>query len=270
MDRHIQDFYRKCSDDTPAGHFHSVICLRKEKGTSFESLVEKCPTLCRGWYELDRLSAADRIEFTKEFWISKLPFQPRMDVFLEKFFSRIDDISTYLVQSKFDDPYEPHLVYSLKEGNGFFRGHSGATEGSLLALKQAFPEVIFPEEYLAFLQIHNGFCKTTDSGIIKLEEVKPTYDYLQKLIASKEEVIKAGAEVINPLKLIPFYMSFGMPFFQCFYTEWYPKSEMGNVYYSGSTNSISNLRAIKKSSDENMAFTTFANWLMFYLEALPS
>lgn len=269
MDRHIQDFYRQCSDDTPTGHFHSVICVKKDKGISWEEYLKKCPVLCRGWYELALLSPADRIEFTKEYWLSKLPFQPGIAVYLETFFSRIDDITTFLVQPKFDDPYQAHLVYSLREGNGFFRGNCSASEESINVLKQTFSGTIFPEEYLAFLQIHNGFSKTTDTGLLKIDEMKPTYDYLQQLIASNEGVVKSGEKAIDPLCLIPFYKSFGMPYYQCFYTEWFPSNEMGNVYYSNEGNSISNL-SIKESSVENMAFTTFAKWLMFYLEGMPT
>lgn len=270
MDKHIHDFYRCCSDDTPIGHFHAVISLHENKHenkASWEELHRKCPKLCRGWFELAALPPADRIEFTKEFWASQLPFQPGMAVLLEKFFSSIDDIRVFIVQAKFDDPFEAHLVYSLKEGNGFFRGCCPANESDLTLLKQDFPDIIFPEEYLAFLKIHNGFSKTTDSGILKTSEVKENYNYLQSLIASKEEVLKSGNDAIDPLHLIPFYKSFDMPFFQCFYSDWYPRTEMGNVYYSSETNTISDL-SHKESSTENMAFTTFAKWLMFYLEAV--
>ena len=58
-----------------------------------------------------------------------------------------------------------------------------------------------------------------------------------------------------------------MPFFQCFWLEWYPEDEMGNVYYSGVANTISDLAA-KATSAENMAFPTFTDWLMFYLETI--
>lgn len=267
MDRHIHDFYRQCSDDTPAGHYHSVICLKGTKRLTWAQLLEKCPTLCRGWFELAQLSSADKIEFIREFWHSKLPFQPGVAVFLDKFFFRIDDITVYIVQPKFDDPYEAHLVYSLKDGNGFFRGHCPASESDILSLKQSFPEILFPEEYIAFLQIHNGFSKTTDTGILKANQVKENYTFLQSVIASKDDVVKCGDRPIDPGHLIPFYKSFGMPFFQCFFTEWYPRNEMGNVYYSSDENTISDL-SIKESSTENLAFTTFAKWLTFYLEAL--
>lgn len=267
MDKHIQDFYRHSSDDAPTGHFHEVKCLQKEKGLKWEELKDLAPDLCRGWYELAQLKAADRVEFSKEYWLSKLPFQPGLSKFLDKFFSTIDDVRVYIVQPQFDDPFEAHLVYSLRQNDGFFRGLSGAKEKDFQALQQEFPKIIFPEDFFAFLQIHNGFSKTTDSGILKTSEISENYNYLQKLIGSKEGLLKSGDYPIDPKNLIPFYKSFGMPFFQCFYTEWYPRNEMGNVYYSNVTNTISNLSQ-KESSVENMAFTTFDKWLMFYLEAI--
>lgn len=267
MDKHIQDFYRSPAENAPTGHFHDVKCLQKDKGLLWKDLKVLAPDLCRGWYELSQLKAVDRVEFSKEYWLAKLPFQPGLASFFEKFFSGIDDVRVYIVQPKFDDPYEAHLVYSLKQNEGFFRGLSGATEKDFHRLQHQFPKIIFPEDFFAFLQIHNGFSKTTDSGILKTSEIKPNYEFLQKLIGSKEGLLKSGDYPIDPKNLIPFYKSFGMPFFQCFYTEWYPRNEMGNVYYSNLTNTISNLSQ-KGSSTENMAFTTFDRWLMFYLEAI--
>lgn len=266
MDQYIHDFYKQYQDDTATGRFHEVILLQQDNKYPWEQLQVKCPDLCRGWFELASLSKEDRIEFTKEFWISKLPFQPGMAGYLDTFFSRIEDIYVYIVQSKFDDPIEAHLVYSLKGGNGFFRGNSPAKESDLTALKAHFNKCIFPEEYLAFLQIHNGFSKTTDSGILSAAEVENNFIFLQGLIGSKETVLKSGDKNVDPLNLIPFYKSFNLPFFQCFYTEWFPRDEMGNVYYSSDANIISDLS--QRASADNMAFTTFSRWLVFYLEAI--
>jgi hypothetical protein len=82
----------------------------------------------------------------------------------------------------------------------------------------------------------------------------------------EEEVIKTSDGIeVDPKTLIPFYESFGMPFFQCFWTEWYPEEEMGNVYYSGVSKKIL-VAEDERPSEENMAFPTFLDWLMFYLE----
>ena len=80
-------------------------------------------------------------------------------------------------------------------------------------------------------------------------------------------VTNTKGELINPHSLIPFYESFGMPFYQCFYKDWYPETEMGNIYYSGNTNTISDVKN-KDPSSEAMAFSTFSDWLIFYLETI--
>ena len=89
------------------------------------------------------------------------------------------------------------------------------------------------------------------------------YTRFQKLLDNSEPLISPEGEVIDLKKLIPFYESFGMPVFQCFYSDWYPEQEMGNVYYSGLTQTISDL---KLPLSESLAFPTFLDWLLFYLE----
>ncbi len=49
--------------------------------------------------------------------------------------------------------------------------------------------------------------------------------------------------------------------------EWFPKGEVGNVYYSGSDNAISDYHN-NLSWSENLAFPTFLDWLIFYLDAM--
>lgn len=271
MDYHIRDYYRRSQDESPQGYFHEVIPLEGKKGISFDNAREKLPSLTKGWYELSALNPKDRIDFTKEFWLSKLPFHPHQEESLNKFFETVDEINVFLVQPKIDEPYEVHMVYSLKKGEGFFRGLSPAEEGDIAALKAAFPNVNFPEDYLAFLQIHNGFSKTTDTGITRSQDLPRLKKSFLDLILQKESVLTSGAKPVDPETLVPFYESFGMPYFQCFWTEWYPENEtgheMGNVYYSGETNTISKL-AQKATSTETMAFKTFIDWFMFYLESI--
>lgn len=268
MDKHIIEFYRKRSDDSPQGHFHQVIPLHDAKSVSWREIEEKLPHLCKGWYELARLSSKDRIDFTKEFWLSRLPFHPRYTFSFDSFFQKLDDIGLFIVQKKFDDPYEAHMLYSLKDNGGYFTGRCGATDEEILHFRKEFPEILFPEDYIAFQQIHNGFSKTTDSGIYRLNEMRSRFDQFQALVTTHEGMLTTLDELpIEPQSLIPFYASFGMPFFQCFWSEWYPEGEMGNVYYSEATNSISIL-ASKVASVENMAFPTFVDWLLFYLETI--
>ena len=122
-----------------------------------------------------------------------------------------------------------------------FLGSSAATDAQIEEVKQLFPEYIFPADYIAFMQIHNGFWKTTDcTGMIKIENIPYAYHKFQELFSSSTEPLRTSKGVaVDAKKLIPFYESFGMPFYQCFWAEWYPEEEMGNVYYSGNTSTIS-------------------------------
>ena len=266
MDHHLKDFYRQSSDEAPRGNFHSVIPLHQAKEIPWTTIKEKVPELTRGWFELAHLPIPDRIEFLRDFWLTKLPYRQGIDESIGRFFASLDDIGIFITQKKFDDPYEAHLVYSIKGDSGFFRGSLPASAKSLYELQKAFSEHIFPEDYFCFLQIHNGFCKATDcTGITSAEKVPESYACLQKMILEHEPILTAKKNIVDPSTLIPFYESFGMPFYQCFWTEWYPDQEMGNVYYSGEAKTISDIYS-GASGSEIMAFPTFTDWLMFYLE----
>ena len=54
-------------------------------------------------------------------------------------------------------------------------------EGKDLPL-QPFPKlgIIFPQDYLAFMEIHNGFAKINDVGILEAKDVYPTYEELER------------------------------------------------------------------------------------------
>lgn len=82
-----------------------------------------------------------------------------------------------------------------------------------------------------------------------------------------EPLLTAEGSEVNPKHLIPFYESFGFPCYQCFWADWYPDQEMGNIYYSGLTHTISANRD-ETVGTENMSFPTFLDWLMFYLETI--
>lgn len=266
MDSHILEFYSVYSDETPHGHFHQVLALHDEPMTNWNEVSKLAPQLKRGWYELAQLPVQDRIEFTRDFWLTKLPYHPCMPEFLSSFFATLDDIGIFLTQQSFDDPYIPHLVYSLADNKGFYHGETQANESDLIDLQKEFPDYILPIDYLAFLQIHNGFAKINDTGILSSTVMKSSYDSFQTLLG-EEPLATSKGKTVNPKSLIPFYESFGMPFFQCFWGEWYPEQEMGNVYYSGTSKTISSC-TIQDDGLENMAFRTFSDWLMFYLEKL--
>lgn len=268
MDRHLKDFFSTGAEEPQRGSFHSVIVLHEAPDIDWQAISQMVPDLCKGWYELARLPSKDRIEFTRDFWLSKLPYHEGFSEFLVRFFDNLEDVGVYITQKKFDDPYEANLVYSLKEDSGFYRGGSPASEEKIVHLQKAFPDFLLPADFLAFLQIHDGFWKTTDAtGIVRSTQMRELYGRFQEMVA-QVEILKTpeGAEV-DPMTLIPFYESFGMPYLQCFWSEWYPEEEMGNVYYSDQTQTIC-CEPGQDPSPENMAFATFLDWLQFYLERI--
>ena len=269
MDNHVKDFYQQSTSETPGGHFHKVIPLHDAPEISWKTISKLVPKMSKGWFELAHLSSKDRIDFIREFWLSILPYHSKLDDFLNRFFASLDDIGIFVTQKKFDDPFDVNLVYSLKGNSGFYRGGLPASEDDIINLEKQFPEYILPEDYIAFLRIHDGFWKTTDcTGIQKASHMLQTYQSFQEMLQQEDPITLNDNDNVVPLDpraLIPFYESFGMPFYQCFWGEWYPEHEMGNVYYSGEIKRIT----IKSRSDlapENMAFPTFLDWLMFYLE----
>ncbi len=266
MDQHVHEFYTP-SDEAPKGHFHKTINLVEQANLSFEEVQKIFPEMPRGWYELAHLPTADRIEFTRQYWHSKLPYYSQKEVCIGQFFDSLGDIDIVLVQKEFEGPFGAHLVYSRKEDSGFFYGNIGATEKEFGALKQNFPAIIFPEDYLSFIQIHNGFSKGGDRGILTIEEVIADFNKFQCVIKEGDPLLLDNGQEINPATLIPFYESFDMPVYQCFWAEWYPEEEMGNVYFSCLTKTISDIQE-RPIGVENLAFPTFLEWLHFYLEKI--
>ncbi|MCB1118954.1 MAG: SMI1/KNR4 family protein, partial [Chlamydiia bacterium] len=242
---------------------HRVIALHRAPELEFEEITNVVPDFPRGWYELAHLVAEDRIEFTREFWLSRLPFHPQLEEFLADFFDSVEDISFYLFQKKPEDAFEAEMVYNLKDKGGFFRGALPAKEEAIAEMKGHFLGVVFPEDYQAFVSIHNGFCKALDTGLIRVEHIWEDYQNFQNQVVKVVQTV--SGQPINPVDLIPFYESFGMPFYQCFWTEWFPGQEMGNVYFSGSSQVISDPTR-SHSHPEALSFTTFVDWLLFYLE----
>jgi len=267
MDEHALDYYSVYSDKSSHGNFHDVIVIEDKPQLKWSEVSKLAPRLCKGWFELAHLPIQDRIEFIREFWLAKLSYNPLLNESLEKFFAGVDDIAIILTQQKFDDPYDAQLVYSLADNSGFFHGCCPAKEQDIIALQKVFPDYILPSDYLAFLQIHNGFAKLTDTGITKSSDMNASYIEFQKMLEKEYPLSTSKGEPVNPKSLIPFYKSFGMSFYQCFWGEWYPNQQMGNVYYSSSTKTILNSTR-NEDFVETMAFETFTDWLMFYLEKI--
>lgn len=267
MDQHALDYYTPYSPTYVHGHFHKVIALHQHPLLEWQEVLKWAPGICQGWYELAKLCLPDRLEFIRDFWLTTLPYEPQLQSSLLQFFASLDDVGIFLTQQKFDDTYEVELVYSLADNSGFFRGKCQASEEEIDNLKKNFPHYNFPSDYLAFLTLHNGFAKQTDTGIISSINMPGSFKNFQLLLSQQEPMKNTKGSLINPHSLVPFYESFGMPFYQCFWGEWYGEQSMGNVYYSGLTHTIS---AIEKTNDsiETMAFETFNQWLIFYLEKI--
>ena len=269
MDEHVKDFFSPYSAGPDKGKFHKVIPLHEGGDLDWEVISKLVPQMSRGWFELCQLPVKTRIQFTLEFWLSKIPYHPNIDISLSTFFDRVDDIGVFLTQKKYDDPFEAQMVYSLANNRGFYRGGINGTEDDIIYLQKLFPDYILPKDYLSFLEIHNGFCKTTDcSGIIGTKEMEQKYALFFDLIQLQGQVMTKSRKIVDPGTLIPFYESFGMPFYQCFWAEWHPIDEMGNVYYSGADNTISDPLTKYTGSCDHMAFPTFSDWLIFYLEQI--
>lgn len=267
MDYHINEFFHRHSEESPRGHFFDVIPLHEKNDISWAELFEKVPKISKAWYELSRISSKDRIEFTCDHWCDALPINPRAIHSIQHFFESLDDIGIYLVKCGKEDPFDVQMVYSVKDNGGFYRGALPADEKSLAALQKAFAQYTLPVDYLAFLALHDGFWKTTDcTGITISKNMLKKYEQFQEMLA-KEPLTLSKGEAVNPKNLIPFYESFGMPYYQCFWGDWYPEQEMGNVYYSSETKTISNTKS-NDPATETMAFPTFVDWLAFYLERI--
>ena len=267
MNPHVHRFYRKFADEqTPIRLYHEVVSLHEAPRFTWEDISKKAPFLPKGWYELSRLNTADRIEFSRDFWLATLPYIPHVHEFLQMFFNQLDDVGVYLTQLRYDSPFECEIVYSLKDGSCFYHGSPPCTKEGLEQLKFEFNEVL-PEDYLSFLRIHDGFSKHTDTGVIKTRFLREVRRQLIDEFGQYLREFASLGRVIDPDDLIPFYESFGQPSYQCFFAAWTPNEQAGNVYFSMIEKTISDI-SDRNNWQENLAFPTFLDWLIFYLESI--
>jgi hypothetical protein len=267
LDRHIKKYFSQVSDKQEGGSFYQVLVLHDSPDISWEDISRSVPALPKGWYELAKLTQSDRVEFVRDYWISKLPYHPKSLDIITSFFDGIEDIGIVVAQKNFNDRHVAHMIYALKNESGFFHGGAPMNEEESVALQEMFNDVILPEDYISFMEIHNGFSKTTDTGIISSKMMPQVYRRFMTLIDKADPPLTTKGATVNPHSLIPFYESFGMPFYQCFWKDWYPENEMGNVYYSGSSHTVSDPGNGDRSGD-TMSFPTFLDWLFFYLEII--
>lgn len=249
---------------------NEMIALHQEETMSWEDAKAKIPDLPRGWYELSRLSGADRIEFSREYWLSQLPYSPHAHKAISKFFENINSVGVFASQRLGTKELQAELSYACQDHQAFYHGFPPLDASQVQAFHgpggdNPFPAPL-PEDYLAFLCVHNGFSKSTDTGLIPLHDLQAHYQQLQEFLQTQEPIIISDFPM-NPKSLIPFYESFGLHAYQCFWSDWYPGPEMGNVYYSGIENCLSDVSDKEKLTDQ-MAFSNFLDWLLFYLEKI--
>ncbi len=245
-------------------HFEKVIFLSDLTNMDWNQVIELVPELPRGWFELSRVSLENRIHFTYDFWLDRLPFNVKVSPALDDFFERLDDVGVVLGCGA--DGWSAELVYSLKDNSSFFRGCVPAFLPDLEEIKMSLGFSL-PRDYLSFTKIHNGFGRRSEMGLLKLDELGEAKRRLTDLIVKSDRILKGGSISIDPGALCPFYEVYGMSSFQCFYADWYPASEMGNVYFSGIDYTVSDT-SLEKNWGENLAFPTFLEWLIEYLEGM--
>lgn len=269
MNSHVRRFYRKFVDeDAPIRLYHEVITLHEAPRFTWEELSAKVPHLPKGWFELAYLNKEDRIAFSRDFWLATLPYVPHVHAFFQQFFDRLDDVGVFLTQLRYDSPFECEVVYSLKDGTCFFHGSPPCSNEEIEGINRAFGGML-PEDYRAFLKIHDVFSKHSDTGLVKVKFLKALYQQLiQELQEARQDVICKG-KIVDPKDLIPFYESFGQPSYQCFHAGWNPGNQIGNVYYSFLEKVISDY-GDQNAWLENLAFPSFLEWMVFYLEGIES
>jgi hypothetical protein len=268
MNKIVQYYYKEFKADDPSpGHFHKVIVLDNNHSLTFEEVQKLCPAFPKGWFELSKLPKNLKIEFLRDFWEQTLPYVCDFSHFIPHFFETVEDISLLLTKKSFEDDFEEEMVYTLKEEKGFFRARAPVDDNLILEIEKKFGTLLLPKDYLSFLKIHDGFSKSTDTGMIRAIKLVEVYDALLAFLASLDPLVLKDTRAIEPKNIIPFYESFGLKGYQCFTADWYPEQEMGNIYYSSIEHRLSDWLN-SELWVENLAFPTFLDWLLFYLKGV--
>ena len=262
MNSQIREFFRVDKLDQP--HFQKVRFLNEENDLQWQD-VEKIG-LPRGWYELSRISNLDRVEFLKEFWLTRLSYHPKATSLIENFFDKLDDIVVLICRQTEEDPWQAELVYSLADNSTFFRGLAPAFDDEIDFEKKGIRSEL-PQDYWSFFKLHNGFGRLSKLGFMPLNRLREARDQLRERVLQSDKILRFGSSKIDPYSLFPFYEEYGVASFQCFNAEWYPTSEMGNVYFSGIDFTLSDI-SIPSAAEENMAFATFLEWLAAFLHGM--
>jgi hypothetical protein len=262
----MNSLIRQFFSGSKENQFKEVRFLNEEPNITWEEISKVAFDLPRGWFELSRVSPQDRIEFTRDFWLDRIPYHPSAHPAFFEFFEQLDDVAVVLMRKIEGEPMDAELVYSFADNSSFFRGKPPCAEGDIQELKNEI-EVSLPRDFLSFAKIHNGFGKLSEMGLLEIQEIADARRRVIEMILKTDKRVKSGELDVDPGALYPFFEALGLSSFQCFYSDWYPGSEMGNVYLSGIDYTISDV-SNKKSWSENLAFPTFSEWLSYYLQGM--
>lgn len=246
--------------------FDEVLFLNELPEKPLEEVQTLCPEMPRGWFELSHLKREDRVEFTSDFWMRSFSFHPKGSTSLSSFFALLEDVGPVLFRK--GAVWDVEMIYALSQDRCFFRGKVPVKEMDLIE-EMGSAEFDLPRDFLSFLRIHGGLGKLSEVGILGLKGMREAKAHLMELILHREDPIETDKGLLNPSFLLPFYEDQGLSSFQCFYADWYPESEMGNVYFSGVDYKISNIRDRIQWTSE-LAFPTFLHWLAHYLGGMST
>lgn len=226
-----------------------TIFLSELKGLSFEEGKKKAPRLTKGWHELCQLEDDIRFELIRDYWFNALPIISTFRAFIDRFFAKVEKVG--MISTKLGI----FMTYTLKDRLECFFGGPPLIDEEIEALKGQI-DFSLPEDFCRFYRIHNGFFKGGDTGVYSsgvLVEEAQRFKQMGHLLS-------LGAQKVSTDLLLPFYRSFGLDVYQCFYKEWYLDEGMGNVLCSLTEETISD------PNRDPMAFPTFLEWLTFYME----
>jgi hypothetical protein len=241
--------------------FQEVIFLNEDQGLSFDEISEKALDLPRGWFELSRLDWESRREFISLLWTERLSFHLQIQPAIAQFFSKLEDIDVVIVKK--EGEYFPEMVYSLSDNRTFFRGRPFALDEDVKTFRREM-NVHFPADYLSFLKLHNGFGKLSEMSVLSMDAVFEAKERVGRILTDPNKPVVWRGQVIHPNSLVPFYEEMGLNSFQCFLLDWYPGSEMGNVYLSGVHYSIQDTLE-QNGLEVQKSFESFSKWLTGYL-----
>jgi len=239
-------------------NYFQVSALKEHKAKSLEECQHIAPLLSEGWWEFAQLTDQLQREFLREFWIHALPYVPHIYRMIDDFFARVQKITIYLVQEKQGEAFKPLMVYQFE--SEYYAGGPPLCPREVSHFKQliSFP---LPQDYLLFFQIHDGFAKGKEKGVFPLATLNEVYGRFQQEVSLLSEKLKIESQVVDPQDLLPFYSPAAKETYQCFYKDWYPDGEVGNICAFLEEQRLSTLK-----QGETSAFVSFLDWLSFYLQ----